>query len=355
MEDISKLREQIDGIDRRLVDLLVSRADVATAIGRLKASAGTVAFDPGREEAVIRRAVEEAAGRLPRHSVEAIFREIISASRALEAPTRVVFLGSEGGFTHEAAAQRFGGSAFCESVPDQDALLAALQNRTADFGCFPFTPSGEDPGFEAFDLMLNSPFPVAGEFQLEGTHVLLRTGEGPVTRLYGDPFAFTHCRRHLDQSHPKAERVAVQSSLEAARLAARAPGSAALGPRFLADLTGLAVSGDGLDDAPAAARRYLILAPQPAPRAQAEKTALLVALANRPGVLHSMLGCFATGGINVVAVENRANARWTWEHLFYLEAEGHHSEPAMAGALREVEGRAAFFKVLGAFPAGLAR
>ncbi len=355
MEDISRLRGEIDAIDRRLVEFLVARADVAAAIGRLKAAGGSVVFDPGREEAVILRAVEEAAGRLPRHSVEAIFREIISASRALEAPTRVVFLGSEGGFTHEAASQRFGGSAFCEPVADQDGLLAALQNRTADFGCFPFTPSGEDPGFEAFDLLLNSPFPVAGEFQLEGAHVLLRSGEGPVARLYGDPFAFTHCRRHLDQAHPKAERVAVQNSLEAARMAARMPGSAALGPRFLAELAGLVVSGEGLDDAPSAARRYLILASQGARRAQAEKTALLLALANRPGVLHSMLGCFASAGINVVAVENRANARWSWEHLFYLEAEGHHAEPAMAGSLKEVERGTTFFKVLGSFPKGLAR
>ncbi len=355
MDELDDLRAKIDRLDRELVSLLAQRAEVAARIGQLKAGAGSGVFDPGREETVIARAMEHGAGLLPGRSVEAIFREIISASRALEAPTRVAFLGGEGGFGHEAAATRFGSSAFCEPVDDADALLDALQARRADFGCFPITPSGEDPGFEAFDLLLNSPFPVVGEFRFESTHCLLAPAPGPVLRLFGDPFAFTHCRRHLDQLYPGVERVAVRNGLEAARLAARATGAAAVGARILGELAGLEVVGEALDDVPGAVRRYLILGPEPAKRAAEEKTALLVALDNRPGFLHGLLGRFAAAGINLVWLENRANARWPWDHLFYIEADGHQADEPLHGALDDVQSGTAFFKALGSFPRTVAR
>ncbi|MBI5838291.1 MAG: chorismate mutase [Candidatus Eisenbacteria bacterium] len=355
MDELTDLRAQIDRIDRDLVSLLAQRADVAGRIGALKAAEGSAVFDPGREETVISRAVALGAGRLPARSLEAIFREIISASRALEAPTRVAFLGEEGGFGHEAAASRFGSSAFCAPMTDADALLGTLQARSADFGCFPITPSGEDPGFEAFDLLLNSPFPVVGEFLVENSHCLLAGSAGPVARLIGDPYSFTHCRRHLDLMHPGVERVAVRNGLEAARLAARSPGAAAVGTRILGELAGLEVIAEALDDVPGAARRYLILGIEPAKRAAEEKTALLVALDNRPGFLHGLLGCFASTGINLVWLENRANARWSWDHLFYLEADGHHQEEPLKTALTAVQRGTAFFKVLGSFPRSVTR
>ncbi|HVP39664.1 MAG TPA: prephenate dehydratase domain-containing protein [Candidatus Saccharimonadales bacterium] len=354
-EDLRDLRARIDRIDRELVRLLGQRAEAAAQVGRVKAGAGDTVFDPGREEAVIARAVELGAGPLPARAVEAVFREIISASRALEAPTRIAYLGEEGGFGHEAAAARFGSSAFCVPMADADALLSSLQARGADFGSFPITPSGEDPGFEAFDLLLNSPFPVVGEFLAETSHWLLVPGAEPVRRLFGDPFAFTHCRRHLDQRCPGAERVAVRTGLEAARLAAHTPGAAAVGARSLGELAGLAVAGEMLDDVPAAARRYLILGSEPAPRAPEEKTSLLVALANRPGTLHHLLGCFASAGANVAWLENRAHARWPWDHLFCLEVEGHQSEEPLRGALQRARAATEFFKVLGSFPRAAAR
>jgi chorismate mutase / prephenate dehydratase len=348
--DLPGLRARIDRLDLELVRLLGERAEVAALIGRLKAREGDAVFDPGRENAVISRAVQQGAGRLPARSVEAIFREIISASRALEAPTRVAFLGEEGGFGHEAAATRFGGSAFCAPHAQADSLLSALQARSADFGCFPITPSGEDPGFEAFDLLLDSPFPVVGEFLFESSHCLLAPGPGPVERLFGDPYAFTHCRRHLDRLYPAVERVAVRNGLEAARLAGQASGAAAVGARILGELAGLKVLGETLDDVAGASRRYLILGPEPAPRAAGEKTALLVALSNRPGFLHGLLGCFAAASINLVWLENRTHARWPWDHLFYIEADGHHLDEPMRGALEEVRRGTEFFKVLGSFP-----
>ena len=350
MDELRNLRHEIDRLDEELVDLLGRRAEVAAAIGRLKARGGDVVFDPGREESVIARAIEHGAGKLPARSLEAIFREVISASRALEAPTRVAFLGQEGGFSHEAAATRFGGSAFCAPTPDPDMLLNALQTRAADFGCFPITPSGEDPGFEAFDLLLNSPYPVVGEFLFESTHCLLGDSAAGVRRLYGDPFSFTHCRKFLESEFPAVERVALRNGLEAARLAARSPGSAAVGARILGELAGLNVLREAVDDAPPAARRYLIVGGEPAPRAATEKTAVLVALSNRPGFLHGLLACFADAGINLVWLENRAYSRWPWDHLFYLEAEGHHSEEPLRSALEAVRKGTEYAKVLGSFP-----
>ena len=165
---LGRLRERIDRVDEKLVGLLEERAALVEAVGKDKQKTGRVVFDPGREKEVRARLSRLAKGRFPTPALEVIFREIVSASRALEAPTRVGFLGRTGSLAHWAAVRRFGSSSSFAAFGSGEALLSALESGEREYALVSLEGLPEDPGFDAFDVLLSSRARVYGEFHQEG-------------------------------------------------------------------------------------------------------------------------------------------------------------------------------------------
>jgi len=109
-ETVDALRKKIDQVDENLVGLLNERATLAQKIGRAKSLDNKDIFVPGRENEIFQRISRLNRGPLPERSVHSIYREILSASRSLEAPLNVAYFGPEATFTHMAARERFGSS-----------------------------------------------------------------------------------------------------------------------------------------------------------------------------------------------------------------------------------------------------
>jgi len=106
--DLSQLRRRIDDLDRKIVELLNERANVVVDVGRVKQADGTPIYAPDREQAVLQRIAEMNSGPLPQKTLQAIYRELMSGSFALEKPLRIGFLGPAGSFSHLAAERKFG-------------------------------------------------------------------------------------------------------------------------------------------------------------------------------------------------------------------------------------------------------
>jgi chorismate mutase/prephenate dehydratase len=199
--DIQKLRDQIDALDREIVARLNQRADLARQIGALKADQQAATFAPAREEEVLSRAREASAGPLTAAAVETIYREIISACRALERPLSIAYWGPPGSNTHLAAIARFGRQAHLIPVEGVASVFAEVERESADYGVVPVENSTEGIVTWTLDSFLDTSVRICAELYVPIRHHLLSRAEslGQVTRIYTMPQATAQCRRFLDR------------------------------------------------------------------------------------------------------------------------------------------------------------
>lgn len=355
--ELLALRHRIDAMDRQLLALLNQRAALALEVGEIKKKEGSVVFRPEREAQVIDGLKAGNAGPLLNESVAPIWREIMSACRALETPTRVAYLGPAGTFSEEAALGFFGSSIVRVPCASIDEVMHAATAGAADFGVVPVENSTEGVVARSLDLFLTTPLFIIGETSLVVRHNLLRAGEAAlagIKAVCAHPQALAQCHRWLSHHLPDVERRPVASNAEGARLAGSDPQLAAIASQRAATEYGLHVVAPAIQDDPHNRTRFAIVThPQrhPAPKASGHDcTSLVVSVVNRPGAVHDMLVPLKDHGVSMSRFESRPARSGQWEYYFYVDIEGHPDEPRVAAALKELRGVCAFFKILGTYP-----
>ena len=353
---LSALREQIDALDRELLALLNRRAGLALDVGELKKHEGSVVFRPEREAQVIDGLKAGNAGPLKNDSVAPIWREIMSACRALETPTRVAFLGPAGTFSEEAALGFFGTSIVRVPCASFDEVIRATTAGAADFGVVPVENNTEGVVTRSLDLFLTMPLFIIGETSLMVRHNLLRKHNdlAAISAICAHPQALAQCHGWLSHHLPDVERRPVSSNAEGARLAALDPQLAAIASVRAAAECGLHVVAPAIqDDAHNRTRFAIVTHPDrhPAPKPSGHDcTSLVVSVRNRPGAVHDLLIPLKEHGVSMTRFESRPARSGQWEYYFYIDIEGHPDEARVALALQELRGVCAFFKILGAYP-----
>lgn len=356
LPELLALRTQIDGLDRELLALLNRRAQLAQQVGELKKKEGSVVFRPEREAQVIDGLKAANPGPLKSESVAPIWREIMSACRALETPTRVAYLGPAGTFSEEAALGFFGSSIVRVPCANFDEVLHQTVAGAADFGVVPVENSTEGVVTRSLDLFLTTPLFIIGETSLVVKHNLLRRENslGGIKAVCAHPQALAQCHGWLSNHLPQVERRPVASNAEGARLAAADTGLAAIASERAGSEFGLHVVAPAIQDEAHNRTRFAILAhPDRHPRPAAsghDCTSLVVSVANKPGAVHDMLVPLKQHGVSMSRFESRPARSGQWEYYFYIDLQGHPDQPRVAQALRELRGVCAFFKVLGTYP-----
>ena len=354
--DLSSFRARIDEIDRELLALLNRRASLAQQVGELKKREGSVAFRPEREAQVIDGLKTLNPGPLQNDSVAPIWREIMSACRALETPTRVAYLGPAGTFSEEAALGFFGSSIVKVPCANFDEVLHATSAGAADFGVVPVENSSEGVVTRSLDLFLTTPLFIIGETSLYVRHNLLRREsslEGIAT-VCAHPQALAQCHAWLSNHLPNVERRPVASNAEGARLAAEDASIAGIASSRAGSEFGLHTVAPAIQDDAHNRTRFAILAhphQHPQPKASGHDcTSLVVSVANRPGAVYDMLSPLKKHGVSMTRFESRPARSGQWEYYFYIDLQGHPDQPEVAAALRELREVCAFFKLLGTYP-----
>ena len=354
--ELLALRQHIDAVDRELLALLNRRAGLALEVGEIKKKEGSVVFRPEREAQVIDGLKAVNPGPLQSESVAPIWREIMSACRALETPTRVAYLGPAGTFSEEAALGYFGASIVRLPCASIDEVMHAATAGAADFGVVPVENSTEGVVARSLDLFLTTPLFIIGETSLVVQHNLLRkadTLEG-ITAVCAHPQALAQCHHWLSHHLPDAERRPVSSNAEGARLAGLDDSLAAIAGRRAAAEYGLHIVAPAVQDDPHNRTRFAVVThPQrhPAPKASGHDcTSLVVSVTNRPGALHDMLVPLKNHGVSMTRFESRPARSGQWEYFFYIDVAGHPDELQVDAALKELREVCAFFKVLGTYP-----
>jgi len=354
--DLLALRTQIDGLDRELLALLNRRAGLAQQVGELKKTEGSVVFRPEREAQVIDGLKAVNRGPLKSDSVAPIWREIMSACRALETPTRVAYLGPAGTFSELAALGYFGSSIVKIGCASIDEVFRTTTAGAADFGVVPVENSTEGVVARSLDLFLTTPLFIIGETSLLVRHNLLRRADSlaGIQAVCAHPQALAQCHAWLSAHLPQAERRPVASNAEGARLASLDETLAGIASERAASEYGLHVVAPAIqDDAHNRTRFAIVTHPErhPQPKASGHDcTSLVVSVPNRPGAVHDILVPLKAHGVSMTRFESRPARSGQWEYYFYIDLQGHPDQPNVAAALQELRGLCAFLKLLGTYP-----
>jgi chorismate mutase/prephenate dehydratase len=353
---LPELRILIDGIDQELLSLLNRRAQLANEVGDVKRHEGSGVFRPEREAQVIAGLQSANGGPLRRENIAAIWREVMSACRSLEAPQRVAYLGPAGTFSEEAALRFFGSS--IEHVPcaSFDEVFHAATAGSAEFGVIPIENSTEGVVTRSLDLLLHSPLHIIGELSLLVRHNLLRTSASVagVEVVLAHPQALAQCQQWLNTHVPDAERRAVSSNAEGARIATGNPAWAAIASERAAAEFGLHVASHAIQDEAFNRTRFVIVclpSVMAMPAASGKDcVSLVVSVPNRPGAVHDLLVPLKQHGVSMSRFESRPARSGQWEYYFYIDLQGHPTQEHVAAALRDLQSICAFYKILGAYP-----
>jgi chorismate mutase/prephenate dehydratase len=346
-------RKAIDALDREILERLNERAKHAQAIGRIKG--GALAYRPERETQVLQGLHEQNAGPLRNEHVTGIFREVMSACRALEQPLRIAYLGPAGTFSHAAVHKHFG--TFVEAVasPTFDDVLRAVEGGQADYAVVPIENSTEGAVGRTMDLMVDTELSVCGEVKLRVNQNLLSNAASidKVTRVYSHGQSLAQCVKWLAQHLPAVPRIAVASNSEAARLAAAEPGAAAIAGENAGAIYGLATLAPHIEDEPNNTTRFWVLGRQQVAASGRDQTSLVMSCPNKPGAVYQLLAPFAQHGVSMSRFESRPARTAQWEYLFFVDLVGHRDDAAVEAALDELGKMAPFLKLLGSYPAAL--
>jgi chorismate mutase / prephenate dehydratase len=351
-DKLKPLRERIDAIDRQMLDLLNQRARIAQEVGHVKAETNAPVFRPEREAQVLRSVAERNPGPLLANDVQTIFREIMSACRALENRVTVAYLGPAGTFSEQAVHQQFGRAIEgmpCTSIDD---VFRAAEAGTADFGVVPIENSSEGVINRTLDLLLQTTLIISGEIGLPVHHSLMtRSGTmDGVQRICAHSQALAQCQRWLNQHYPQIERQAVTSNAEAARMASSDSSVAAIASDIAGLEYNLQIVQAHIQDDPHNRTRFAVIGNLHTTPSGKDQTSIVLSVPNKAGAVYNLLAPLAKHGVSMSRFESRPARTGTWEYYFYVDIEGHALDEKVARALSELKENAAYFKILGSYP-----
>ena len=348
------IRNSIDAVDARIHALLNERARFAQLVGMSKSATGKAVdfYRPEREAEVLRLALKRNQGPLRDEEIVRLFREIMSACLAQQEPLKVAFLGPEGTFTQAAVLKHFGSSVRALPLPAIDEVFHEVEGGVADFGVVPIENSSEGTVNHTLDMFLSSALKICGEVELRIHHCLMgkMSGIEAVQRVCAHPQA--QCRGWLDEQLPDVARVAVSSNAEGARRARDERGTAAIASRAAAEIYGLKLLANEIEDRSDNTTRFLVVGRKLFSASGADRTTLLVSGADTDdaGALFRLLEPLAQHRVNMTRIESRPSRKRKWDYVFFIDIEGHVSDSPVAKALAALEERASLFKVLGSYP-----
>ncbi len=351
---LSEIRKKIDAIDEQLVRLLNERADLVHEVGQVKKAEGTSIYAPEREEQVLRALLEKNrahAGRLPEKAIRAIYREIMSASLALEKDLTIAYLGPEATYTHQAARSKFGASVNYAAQVNIADVFDRVARGQADYGVVPIENSTEGAVNHTLDVFMDSELRICAQILLKiENNLIAKIPRAEIRKVYSHPQVFGQCRHWLRNNLRDVDLIEVSSTTRAAELAASEPHAAALAGRMAAEVYGLEILDAAIQDSPNNATRFLVIGHAASPATGEDRTSLMFTVQDKPGALFHALEPFDRLKISMSKIESRPSKRKAWEYFFFADVDGHATEPQLQEALSELEKHCTFVKILGTYP-----
>ncbi|MCL5408548.1 MAG: prephenate dehydratase [Candidatus Omnitrophica bacterium] len=351
-KEINHIRGKIDRIDGEILRILNERASLTEQITHIKKNSRLSFYDPAREKIIIENLKKINTGPLKDNDVEEAVSTIIKICRNLVRPLRAAYLGPEATFSHLAAIETFGKQSETLSARNIQEVFNLVEKEIVDYGIVPIENSIEGIVTHTIDMFIDSELKIIAENLLR-VHLYLLSEEKNVKKIkkifsLSQPLA--QCRLYIREKFPDVEIVETESTGAAAKKIKQIKGSAAIASKAAADLYGLNILDEKIEDNPQNFTRFLVISREFGKETGNDKTSILFTIKDRPGALHDMLVPFKTYGINLTKIESRPTKKKPWEYIFFVDFEGYFTQPDVQNALKELEEKAIFIKILGSYP-----
>ena len=357
--ELQALRAGIDQVDDTILKALAERAALAKKVAAVKTqSESAEGYSPKREREVLERIEGKGAGEFPKRALDRVFREILSACFALEAPLRVAYEGPPGSLAHEAARKRFGASAELLACEGPRATLELVEREHADVAVVVLESSTEGLLQPTLDALADANLKLVGEIEIDARiHVLNKTGNlQDVEKVYAAPTERAAAARYLATNHPRAQIIDTRTAAMAAQLAAEDHGAAALGGAICGEMFGLVVARGNVGDVIGEHVRCGVSSSRPSGRTGHDTTSFVITLDDSPGALFRVLKPLADRDLNLRRIQSRPRARagepesTARSYRFFLEVAGHVTDRPLVTAFDEMKRGVRQLKILGSYP-----
>ncbi len=347
-----KLRDALRSKDDEIVRLLRERAELSVEMGKVKTKNGLHIYDPAQESKIFSRLEEMNGGLLPPRSLKVIFSEILSASRALQEPLSIAYLGPEASFTHMAAKAQFGESTLYAPQTTILDVFDRVEKNRVNYGVVPVENSLEGIVKMTQDRLISTSVNILAETYLPIEHVLMsirRDREG-LKRVYSHPQALAQCQGWLRKHLPECSTHEVASTAKAAQMVLTDDKGAAIGSHNAATTYKLNIIDDGVEDCSSNITRFLVIGEERNNPTGRDKTSIIFGTRHDPGALYRALQPFAEKGINLQKIVSHPIRESVWEYLFFVDFSGHRDEEATGECLQKLRDGCTFIKILGSYP-----
>jgi chorismate mutase / prephenate dehydratase len=350
--ELDTLRDKMKKKDKDIVRLLNERAQISVQIGKVKGEGGMQVYDPAQEAKVHDYLQELNAGALPPKALNAIFREVISASRDLQRPMTIAFLGPEVTFSHLAARLHFGESSRYFPQTGISRVFDEVEKGSIDWGVVPVENSLEGSINTTLDRLITTPLKIRAEIFLRISQCLISSAKNikDIKKIYSIPHALAQCQVWLKTNLPNCVLGETESTAAAVQMVSGKKNEAAIGSSLAGKIYGLNLLAEGIEDNSSNMTRFLVIGAGQSDATGNDKTSLIFTTSHSPGSLHSALASFARRKINLAKIESHPVKEKLWEYSFFVDMIGHITDKQVKSCLEELKKKTTFLKILGSYP-----
>jgi chorismate mutase/prephenate dehydratase len=371
--DLAQLRDELDVIDKEIVELYEKRMDVCSQVAEYKLENGKRVFDKEREKQKLDTVAKLTHSDFNARGVRDLFEQIMCISRKLQyqmianrngkakmpfmeldeidaKKCRVVFQGAEGAYSQAAMMRYFGDDVASFNVDSfRDAMLA-IDEGSADFAVLPIENSSAGIISEIYDLLVEFENYIVGEQIIEIEHCLMATHG---TKMEDITTVYSHAQSLMQSSHYLFEKGWQQISMKNNAFAAKKVADdddkthAAIAGEAAAKAYGLEILDRGVNDIKGNSTRFIIVTNQKVFAKDASKVSLCFEIDHESGTLYRALSHLMYNGLNMTKIESRPLAGRNWEYRFFLDFEGNLTDGAVKNALRGLREETRNMKILG--------
>ena len=266
---------------------------------------------------------------------------------------KVAFQGEKGAYSEMAVYTFFGKNAEVLPCRDFKGVFENVDKQDAEYGVVPIENSLEGSINQTYDLFLKYNLKVKGEVIVRVSHCLLANKDTKleqVKTVYSHPQALAQCRNFLERS--QWELIPTYDTAGSAKMLKEKAlkDAAAIASERAAEIYGLTILVREIEDTPNNYTRFFVLSKEDSPKTGNDKTSIIFGATHTPGSLYNALSEFAKRGVSLTKIESRPTKQTPWEYNFYLDFEGHRTEPKCAEALEALIDHSTFIKILGSYP-----
>lgn len=372
--DLQECREQLDRIDKEIVELFEQRMAVCGEVAEDKIKTGKAVYDGVREKQKLEAVKQMAHGDYNQIAVRELFGQMMTISRryqyrllaehGIEAElgfqkvdqlkldgVRVVYQGVEGAYSHAATLQFFGMDADAYHVERFEDAMQEVRDGRADYAVLPIENSSAGAVIDNYDLLVQYDNYIVAETLIAASHALLGTPDAELSDIHT---VFSHPQALMQSSvflgeHREWRQISLENTaVSAKKVSAEGDRTqAAVASEIAGRLYGLKVLKRAIQNNQGNTTRFIILSREAVYQKDAKKVTISFELAHKSGTLYNILGNFIFNGVNMRKIESRPIPGRSWEYRFFIDIEGNLDDAGIKNALGGIAKEAQNMRILG--------